>query len=245
MIDVTGIGISSPGFRSADPSEIADAAAELEELGYALAVDPRCRWQRVPGRRAAASSDPHDHDRNRRRQRVDAPERRGCGGALAVGDGVRRPLPPRSGRRARGPASTGSRTGSTAIRWAPWRATSTSSTTPTHPSRRTPASWLRSGRRCWTSRRVARLARTRSTWSRSTRLWHERRWGRSKLLVPGQAVVLTKDPEVARGTQPGLPRPLPPAAELPQQPATARLLRRGSQRRRIRPPDRRAHRLGR
>jgi len=34
VIDVTGIGISSPGFRSGDPEEIADAAAELEELGF-------------------------------------------------------------------------------------------------------------------------------------------------------------------------------------------------------------------
>ena len=34
MIDVTGVGISNPGFRAADPSEIAEAAAELEELGY-------------------------------------------------------------------------------------------------------------------------------------------------------------------------------------------------------------------
>jgi probable F420-dependent oxidoreductase len=34
VIDVTGVGISNPGFRAADPSEIAEAATELEELGY-------------------------------------------------------------------------------------------------------------------------------------------------------------------------------------------------------------------
>jgi probable F420-dependent oxidoreductase len=34
VIDVTGVGISNPGFRAADPAEIAEAAAELEELGY-------------------------------------------------------------------------------------------------------------------------------------------------------------------------------------------------------------------